>query len=153
MRFISAKEFNESVVFNLSDDDYVITNFNFLDSDATRLVSLLKPEDCADFVKLLNRINNQGIEEVLPYGYTYVRNGKKLGYSCLSSGERVFLFCFIADRYKIRLYVTNILRQLTHRSLELLFDVFGDSENIIYFGENYEELGYEEWQDECLSRK
>ena len=153
MRFISAKEFNESIVLNLSNNDYVITNFSFFDRDAAGLAGLLKPEDCDDLVKLLNRINNQGIEEILPYGYVYVRNGKKLSYSCFSSGEQVFLFCFIADRYKVRLYITDLLKQLSDKSLDLLFDVFGNCDNITYFGENYEELGYEEWQDECLSRK
>ena len=153
MKFMSAKEFSKKTIFTLSENDFIITSFSLSDRSTTMFVDLLQPEDCDDLVKLLNKINNQGIETIYPTGYVYVRNGKRLGYSCLSSGERVFLFCFIAARYNVKLYMTRLLKQLTQESLDLLFSAFGSSDNIIYYDEDFEVHWYEKLQNEYLSRR
>lgn len=124
-------------------------------SKGTRLFRLLMRLDGAvshDICTLLNKLNDQGIEEINCKAWYYVRNGsERLPLTCLSTGETLYLAAFAGDSLHVPVYLYLGLRQLTRNSLKTLIKTYYRSSyvNLLCDSESQRDL-YEIIKGECV---
>lgn len=99
-------------------------------STLRRLVSQCGEVDSEKMCRVLNMINNQGIESFKLRQYGYVLHGINLTLPDLSTGERTFMCAEIARQKKLHVYLYRGVNQLTPKSQSKFFKEFADCEYV-----------------------
>ena len=143
MIVISELNFSSSV--DLYKSTHYFRNISVLDNRFGVLLRNLTASDNDKITRLLNKINDQHILSFDVASFSYkVESGEVLSFSQLSTGERIFLLCYAANRVGTKIYL-NALNRLSKSSLLLLFNTFKNSEfiNLVvddYYFEYYNDL-------------
>ena len=76
---------------------------------------------------MLNRINNQGITDVSLEMLSYIRHGKTLPITLMSTAEKMFLISYIAKVGKIDFAICDYPEELSPRASKLFVEIFSES--------------------------
>lgn len=137
MKFVLFDDVRQDVVRSPGFVEYP----SFVESGtAYQLVLKLEEKHSIGAQKLLNEINNQGIQEINFNGYFYVVGGKKIPLVYLSTGERIFLLGYVAEVTGVELFLYHGIRQLSKSSMAKFFERFGGLDNITILCDNIEEI-------------
>lgn len=99
-------------------------------STLRRLVSQCGEVDSEKMCRVLNMINNQGIESFKLRQYGYVLRGINLTLPDLSTGERIFMCAEIARQKKLHIYLYRGVNQLSIESQKKFFKEYKDCEYV-----------------------
>lgn len=94
----------------LPEIDFTLRNTQkFLDTCAESMTD----EILSELEEYLNTLDNQGVSQFDFCTYRYRYKDERLSFRDLSSGERIYMIAFLADRFKIPVYLQCEVSQLT----------------------------------------
>lgn len=133
MRIINADSFD--VILNNS---IYITDINMKSDKIFDIVTKIKlsKEQEIELLRLLNNINNQGIEAVNTLEYNYIIKGKKLLLSSMSTSEALFTLAYLTDIEQVERYFYKDIKELSKETKRLFFKYFKDSKYINIIAED-----------------
>ena len=120
-------------------------NFKCINTPSRKILEMaskLSKDDCADIVKMLNMINNQGIMEIDNRSMLYKIKDNKgealLPFSSMSTSEALFFTSALADKTKTNIFVSKDITQLTVKTLKTFVELFKNSRyvTVIFDDEN-----------------
>ncbi|WP_432627148.1 hypothetical protein [Brotaphodocola sp.] len=107
-----------------SDYQLYYGNFDRLLVELRELKIKINVKDLCD---ILNRINNQGITDVSLEMLFYIRYGKTLPITLMSTAEKMFLISYIAKVGKVDLAIYDYPEELSPRASKLFVEMFSES--------------------------
>lgn len=132
-------------------DNGYIKEIYFADDKVIQIINKVGNTDKNELLDLLNSINNQGLQDIDIEKMRYKTQNKWLGFSCLSSAERIFLIAYLADKSAVKIYLHDDMTSLTKTSLRKFIKAFHNSEyvNIVY-SSNISDAYYSEMKRQAL---
>lgn len=140
MLILTLDELKEKLNSDFESDIMVVKDLNFDSYALKKMVMNLTEDDCAEAVRLINSINNQGIKNF--YGsrlcYTVMVNEEEvvLGVNSLSHGEFAYLLGLLAYKNKRYIAIVDVFNFLTKKSIEKFLRLFKNNDYIIAVASN-----------------
>lgn len=115
-----------------------ITDINMKSAQLFEIVTNieLSKEQETELLRLLNSINNQGIEAVNTLEYTYIIKGKRLLLASMSTSEALFTLAYLTDLEQVERYFYKDIKELSKETKRLFFKYFKDSKYINIIAED-----------------
>ncbi len=125
------KYYDDKLRQNVSNGYKYFENINISDINELRILdkfSLLNLDN--ELLKVLKTFNKQIINvntKTSQYTIDFYGEQKILGLHRLSSGEKLFVICFAADKTKTPIIVQNELEQLDLKHIKMFFELWSNS--------------------------
>ncbi len=138
MKFISQSNINIQVAAS----DYYMPQINIDKHETKQLVQSMLNKVDEDIILQEINVLKQNITSIDISDYSYTHLGKRLQFSELSRGEKVFLVSLAAKYTGEIIYLQHDILQLTKTNLRKYYAMFNECNNINIICHSEEEIAY-----------